>query len=449
METVEALSTEALASKWVQTDLIGPGELRTEQRACPWRFQQSNSKCLRVEDRQRAQYQLQLHRCDESTDQVLKETFFPVLKKFREVQVGLATLASRRHESDKDPELVIAVLLRRPRTSEEALISLNNLVSAYRQLSLSPYVQQYMGTEDVVEGNQKVVDVGAVTTRYYFEFVQARTLSEVILEEGRFEEQSAVFKLYAREVLLAMIDVLEQSTHDIYTRLSPEHVMVSHSGRRLFLGKLDFGDYISPTQGSPNQVIRTREQMLLQDLSVILFAMLYPVTLPRNLADFRTQYLGCRDSQFVFRYRVDCTSPRSSSEAQICVSCGDIFAVVLGNDTLFDAIWNCQVSNSKVLTCIDRCYSPMKFTFAVKAHGECAIVFSPLGNGVSSSFSVVVNATSTNFRLQPSRAQTLISQCANPSSLLSLRMLLHHHEYFQPLNDVENHEAERELLERV
>ncbi|KAF1782208.1 hypothetical protein GQ600_2975 [Phytophthora cactorum] len=119
--------------------------------------------------------------CDESTDRVLKETFYPVLEQFREVQIGMATFTypKLRDEDDKDPELAIAVMLRRQSASEGALAWLDNLVSAYRQLSLSPYVQQYLGTEDISGTKQETEDV---TTRHYFEFVQVSScLKQVYL----------------------------------------------------------------------------------------------------------------------------------------------------------------------------------------------------------------------------------------------------------------------------
>ncbi|KAG6950680.1 hypothetical protein JG688_00014048 [Phytophthora aleatoria] len=265
----EEATNDALASKWVESDLFGSDDHASESdRACPWKFQQANARYLRVEERQRARHQFRLHQCDESTDRVLKETFYPVLEQFREVQIGMATFTypKLRDEDDKDPELAIAVMLRRQSASEGALAWLDNLVSAYRQLSLSPYVQQYLGTEDISGTKQETEDV---TTRHYFEFVQvssclkqvylttdaclaaalkARSLSEMLLDDGVLDETSQLFKLYARELLLAIIDLLEQSTHQLNTRLIPDNVMVSHSGRRLFLGKLDFGDYIDPFQ---------------------------------------------------------------------------------------------------------------------------------------------------------------------------------------------------------
>ncbi|EEY54881.1 uncharacterized protein PITG_08443 [Phytophthora infestans T30-4] len=106
--------------------------------------------------------------------------------------------------------------------------------------------------------------------------------------------------------------------------------------------------------------MQKKEKAFLQDLSVILFSMLYPVTLPRNLAEFRTRYLGRLDRSFVFRYRISCKSKRKyPDETAIKVSCGDTFAVVIaGSNPFFDDLWSCQLSDSNVLTCTDRRYSP-------------------------------------------------------------------------------------------
>ncbi|KAG3074228.1 hypothetical protein PI124_g16043 [Phytophthora idaei] len=454
---LEEATNDALASKWVESDLFGSDDHASESdRACPWKFQQANARYLRVEERQRARHQFRLHQCDESTDRVLKETFYPVLEQFREVQIGMATFTypKLRDEDDKDPELAIAVMLRRQSASEGALAWLDNLVSAYRQLSLSPYVQQYLGTEDISGTKQETEDV---TTRHYFEFVQARSLSEMLLDDGVLDETSQLFKLYARELLLAIIDLLEQSTHQLNTRLIPDNVMVSHSGRRLFLGKLDFGDYIDPFQSkSLSTVMQKREKALLQDLSVILFTMLYPVTLPRNLPEFRSRYLGHRDCKFVFRYRINCKSKcKRPNENAICVSCSDTFAVVVAGDNLFDEMWTCQISKSSVLACIARRYSPIEFHFHAKVRGECTITFSPLGSSTVGAFALAVTICHDNFRLHQRKAQTLISACAAVSEAsstlpqVSSRLLLHQHEFFQPLSKHGSHQVERELLERV
>ncbi|GMF53481.1 unnamed protein product [Phytophthora fragariaefolia] len=176
---VEESTGDALVSKWVESDLFGPNEPRIAcEHACPWKFQHANARSLRVEDRQRVRYHLQLHQCDGDTNRVLKETFYPVLLEFREVQVGMAMLTTRKQndqlEDERDPELAIAVMIRRQNASEEALVWLDNLVSAYRQLSLSPYVQQYLGSEDVTATKQEALILEDVVTRHYFEFVQVR-----------------------------------------------------------------------------------------------------------------------------------------------------------------------------------------------------------------------------------------------------------------------------------
>ncbi|KAK1941440.1 hypothetical protein P3T76_007306 [Phytophthora citrophthora] len=457
MAELEETSRNTLASKWLESNLFGSTNEPAEfDSVCPWKFQQANARYLRVEDRQRARYQLCLHQCDENTDRVLKEMFYPVLQQFREVQAGVATLASRkRHESDEDEELELAIVImvRRQSASEEALVWLDNLVAAYRQLSLSPYIQQYLGSEDVSGVKQEALARESLTTRHYFECIKARSLPELLSDEGLLLETSPLFKLYARELLLAIIDVLEQSTYHLNGRLLPDNVLVSHSGRRLFLGKLDFGDYIDPFESkSLSTVMEKREKSLLQDLAVILFSMLYPVTLPRNLRDFRTQYLGNRDSNFMFRYRFT-TKNQRSNETAVCVSCNDTFAIVLTGNSPFDEMWNFRVSKPGVLVCIDRHYSPMEFHFRAKVKGRCTITFSPLGTGTIGDIAVKVTICLSNFRLHQSKAQTLISALSGDSQTLphelSPRMLLHQHEYFQLLSKSESHEAERELLQRV
>ncbi|EGZ22283.1 hypothetical protein PHYSODRAFT_497140 [Phytophthora sojae] len=103
-----------------------------------------------------------------------------------------------------------------------------------------------------------------------------------------------------------------------------------------------------------------REETLLQDLAVILFSMLFSITLPRNLNEFRSQYLGCRDSKFVFKYRINCKSQQRLSQANaICVSSSDTFAIMLAGDNVFDEMWSCRVSSKNLLVCINRRYSPV------------------------------------------------------------------------------------------
>jgi hypothetical protein len=106
--------------------------------------------------------------------------------------------------------------------------------------------------------------------------------------------------------------------------------------------------------------MQNRERSLLQDLAVVIFSMLYPITLPRNLQEFRTQYLGRGDSKFVFRYRINCkVKSKRPKETAVCVSCGDTFATVLAGDNLFDGMWTCQISKSAAIVCVDRRYSPV------------------------------------------------------------------------------------------
>ncbi|RLN90792.1 hypothetical protein BBJ28_00005753 [Nothophytophthora sp. Chile5] len=249
LQGVEEAASDALTTQWLDFDLLGPGDQSIgHQRPCPWKFQLANARNLRIEDRQRARHQLRLHQCDENTDRVLKETFYPALQQFREVQVGMATRTARHDRSgddcdEGDPELAVVLLVRSESASEEALVWLGNLVSAYRQLSLSTKPRRYARG-----GRRDSRNLAA------FQTIRSGAASRVDRPAGAVHAPSAHGTLGSVPLfsvtgsMRVCFNSVDLFAIDVYQRLLPEHVMISHSGRRLFLVKLDFGDYIDPFQ---------------------------------------------------------------------------------------------------------------------------------------------------------------------------------------------------------
>ncbi|DBA02905.1 TPA: hypothetical protein N0F65_005932 [Lagenidium giganteum] len=149
--------------------------------------------------------------------------------------LGTAQLSSAH---DNEDALLCLVLECVPTAwSIETTRLVHNFVHAQRELSLSLYFLRFVGAAD--DGTK---------TQYAFELPSVQRLSDALCldTKGRLSPTSASFRSHARELLLALLDLHEQSTHQLLTRLSLDNVVVSVSGRRLLLTQLEFGNAIDP-----------------------------------------------------------------------------------------------------------------------------------------------------------------------------------------------------------
>lgn len=81
-----------------------------------------------------------------------------------------------------------------------------------------------------------------------------------------------------------------------------------------------------------------REQALLEDFALVLFVMLYGVTLPSNTDELRAQYLECKQQTFCFAYTLEVPRGLTLRQSSLCVSRGDRFQLTL--DSSRREVWH-------------------------------------------------------------------------------------------------------------
>ncbi|KAJ0407682.1 hypothetical protein ATCC90586_001864 [Pythium insidiosum] len=244
-------------------------------------------------------------------------------------------------EASGDPkELVLVVAVGKDAAGSGAAHEMEKLIMAYRELALSPYFQQYLGSCPSLSAEEEEF--------HCFELLSATSLESLLQSRGTpLPHDSTLLRFLSREILLAIIDLHEQSTHELRTRLSPASVFVSASGRRVFLGRLDFGPVLDADRCDVETCSRDREARLLNDLSVLVYAMTFQAVLPSNRADFASRFLAWKDPTFVCEFLVDSATPK-----RLVVPTGDAFELVpvVGG---FDLVWRIEaVSSATALTLV-------------------------------------------------------------------------------------------------
>ncbi|KAJ0390739.1 hypothetical protein P43SY_011635 [Pythium insidiosum] len=293
---------------------------------------------------------------------------------------------------------------------------MEKLTMAYRELALSPYFQQYLGSCPSLSAEEEEF--------HCFELLSATSLESLLQSRGTpLPHDSTLLRFLSREILLAIIDLHEQSTHELRTRLSPASVFVSASGRRVFLGRLDFGPMLDADRCDVEACSRDREARLLNDLSVLVYAMTFQAVLPSNRTDFASRFLAWKDPTFVCEFLVDSATPK-----RLVVPTGDAFELVpvVGG---FDLVWRVEaVSSATALTLIDqRCFPTLI---------QCC---------ASTGSSVVSGAARGREPMCASNARprSLVTDDSLPR--LSLRWLLDKNPLFRPLDAEELEQLEIEL----
>ncbi|TMW55171.1 hypothetical protein Poli38472_013933 [Pythium oligandrum] len=314
--------------------------------ACPWRYQRENLIFLQRHERRHRP--LAIKRQDRGTSEsvvtrdTLASTFSPQLAGYQELQWYLASATLAANESDdnesddeddkadqkarSETEVVAVMSYRRRQAPSDAVTAVESLIAAHQELLLSPYFQQYLGCHEAAERDDPNEE--RTEQLYCFEFAPTLTLEQLLRIHGGFHEKSKAFRFFAREILLAIVDLQEQSTHTLHARLTPSNVLISYSGRRVLLGRLEFGESIDFFKTDITIVRCRRENERLADLALLLFALRYGLTLPLNLSAFRSQYLACHDPQFVFEFAL----ARTSQPCSIHVGVGSTFTLLLQED---------------------------------------------------------------------------------------------------------------------
>ncbi|GLD99863.1 hypothetical protein PINS_up008591 [Pythium insidiosum] len=411
-----------------QKDVDPADSPRNDTSSSALRFQRENRAFLLREERRRRPKRVERLPQDQSTALHAQTLFPPHFMALYNLSVSLGTMTadkpstpSEYGDSNGPNELVVVVPVDRDAKGSGAAHAVESVVAAYRELALSPYIQQYIGscTSSTSEKEEEL---------HCFELVSATTLDSLLQSRGAPLAHDSVLLRWgptryidgnerlilcirsylSREILLAMIDLHEQSTHALSTvrydsesqrckkahalllrlgllfqPLQPSSVFVTASGRRVLLGRLEWGP---PAEAESWYVClagcfafcsahrrcsdietlsRKRETRLLRDLAVLLYAMAFQATLPGNREDLVTRRLAWKDATFVGEFLIDSATPR-----RVVVPPGDAFELVpvVGG---FDRVWRAEsVSAAAALSLIDQQSFPVSAVKMNVAEGK-------------------------------------------------------------------------------
>lgn len=123
----------------------------------------------------------------------------------------------------------------------------------------------------------------------------------------------------------------------------------------------------------------------MEDLALMLFAMLHRVTVPDNISAFRSQYLVKRDDKFTFEYDLTdaVEDKRLSVNHDVFISRGDRFSLYLENES--GCFWQLRRPIPSLLICLGHQLSPVSIAEVVIEKSDsnhCAAVCSLDHDGV-------------------------------------------------------------------
>ena len=139
-------------------------------------------------------------------------------------------------------------IVRIPRRDVSAEVSnaCFNCHAAHRQLILSPYFPGWMGLgHKNINRSEDHVDI-------CYAYHRTVSLGSIIRKHGPLKETQPVCRFVARHVLMALIDVVEQSTHRVFGRLTMDNIRIAPQCKRVYVGGIQWGPEI-PTFGSKQQ----------------------------------------------------------------------------------------------------------------------------------------------------------------------------------------------------
>lgn len=156
LHDLECEAMDLLAERWRWYDLVGfqdPASVAADcSTANAWRTQIENAKFLQKHKPIGRKLNVQLRAFDSSTHDLLLETFSTKLQRLSQVQLALGSVLQKAptQREEHDRELVVVLRFKRQRCASESEVAwMDNLISAHNQLVLSPYFQQYMGSDKV------------------------------------------------------------------------------------------------------------------------------------------------------------------------------------------------------------------------------------------------------------------------------------------------------------
>jgi hypothetical protein len=123
---------------------------------CPWDFQRSHRRAIHNEMIKHKKIAgVRLLPAEENSHVLLSSTFDSSFQKLREIKfIHGVKLTSEERKNDKsefeehkENEMIVALSISRSSAREISIRNLEHLISAHRQLALSPYFQRYLGCD--------------------------------------------------------------------------------------------------------------------------------------------------------------------------------------------------------------------------------------------------------------------------------------------------------------
>ena len=109
-----------------------------------------------------------------------------------------------------------------------------NQIGACKQLMKSKYFQSYLGFDDLTSEEHNL---------YFFDIKKGKALQQLLLETGQtLQDDSQLFKFWAKELLYAFKDITYRSTYTIKGDLTLRNMYISDLGIKVYLKKIKFGE---------------------------------------------------------------------------------------------------------------------------------------------------------------------------------------------------------------
>jgi hypothetical protein len=235
---------------------------RPEARLTPHQFQHRN--CKEIEKRAHG-YEQSVKKLRVRTGigssgrkRTLKDRYGHALGQSHGVAIRQGTYGAR----DSPVEIVEVPKWGRPgHLPIESSHQLWRVYAAHRQMLLSPYVPACLGC------SEKRPDA----TLLFYEFIEAVPVKRLLRRANEpLPESSHLFQFWASQLVCALRDLHEQSTHRLLGPITSEQVMISAKGCRLTLGHLPWGAPLQLSDKDVTSALQKREKLLLESLAVLL-----------------------------------------------------------------------------------------------------------------------------------------------------------------------------------
>ena len=142
---------------------------------------------------------------------------------------------------------------------------------AHRQLILSPYFPDWAGI------GRKNANESPDHVDLCYAYHKTKSLGALVRQHGPMLETRPLCRWLAHHVLMALVDVHEQSTHSVLGRISMEDIRVSSDCTRVYVGGIQWGpelDVSVPRAARSIEQNAVREGMLVSALGDVIHGMI-------------------------------------------------------------------------------------------------------------------------------------------------------------------------------